>query len=111
MDLYLKLASFEEFWNSYGLKTGRAKCEVSYNKAIKSGVSHETIMLGVKGYQAQCIKRELTREFIKNPLTWLNGKHWEDEYERELTREEKLREIDDVINAKKNNNLQIAGAR
>ena len=50
-------------------------------------------MEGVRAYQSECIKLETEKEYIKLPLTFLNGRHWEDEYEREQTREEKLAEI------------------
>jgi len=108
MDLIVKEKGFEEFWNKYGIKKDRKKCEVLYNRVVKSGVSHDLIMRGLDGYQQECIKSQVERQFIKRPLTWLNGSCWNDEYDRELTREEKLREIEDVINAKQNN-LQITG--
>lgn len=88
---------FEEFWNQYGIKKGRAKCEVKYKHIIKSGVKHKTIMQGLGAYQSECRKKETAPEFIKHPLTWLNGKNWEDEYERELTREEREAEVQRII--------------
>lgn len=91
------LYDFENFWNLYGIKKGRAKCEVSYKRIIKSGVKHKTIIDGVRAYQSECVKKNTERQYIQNPLTWLNGKHWEDECERELTTEEKLAEIQNNI--------------
>ncbi len=111
MDLYVKIKSFEEFWEKYGMKKDRKKCEAAYHRAIKSGTNHDEIIQGLDAYQKECIKDQIEKQFIKRPLTWLNGGCWADEYDRELTREEKLREIDDVINAKQNNSLQITGAR
>ena len=108
MDLIVKEKGFEEFWNKYGIKKDRKKCEALFNRVVKSGVNHDLIMQGLDGYQQECIKNQVERQFIKRPLTWLNGSCWNDEYDRELTREEKLREIEDVINAKQNN-LQITG--
>lgn len=84
---------FTEFWNLYGIKKGRSDCEKKYAKLLKDGVVHEDIISGVKAYQQECIKMAVERQYIKQPLTFLNGKHWLDEYERELTREEKLAEI------------------
>lgn len=84
------ISGFEEFWNLYGIKKGRDKCEKSYSKAISSGVGHEAIMNGLRGYQSESKKNDTPKEFIKNPLTWLNGKHWEDEYEHEPSEAEEL---------------------
>ena len=84
---------FEEFWNLYGIKKGRAKCEVSFKRLLKKGTKFSVLMKGLEGYQSECRKKDIATEFIKNPLTWLNGKHWNDEYERELTREERIEEI------------------
>lgn len=87
------IVQFEEFWELYGIKKGRAKCEAKYKLLMRDKFSHEQILDGVRAYQAECEKNGTEREFIKNPLTFLNGKHWEDEYERELTREEREQEI------------------
>ena len=84
---------FEEFWNLYGIKKGRKKCEDKYRILLRDGVEHDKIMEGVRAYQNECIKLETEKEYIKLPLTFLNGRHWEDEYERERTRDEKLAEI------------------
>jgi hypothetical protein len=90
-DIYI--VHFEEFWNLYGIKKGKAKCQAKYKILMRDGVSHDDILAGVRAYQSECIKLETEKEYIKLPLTFLNGRHWEDEYEREQTREEKLAEI------------------
>lgn len=95
----LYIDHFEEFWNLYGMKKDRAKCEVVYKRHMKNGIKHETILEGLRGYQAECRKNDTAKEYIKRPLTWLNGKNWNDEYERELTDEEKLEEIKHNIGA------------
>ena len=87
------IGDFEEFWELYGMKKDRAKCEVKYKRHIEDGITHKAIMEGLRAYQAECRKNDTAKEFIKRPLTWLNGKNWNDEYERELTRAEKLAEI------------------
>lgn len=97
---------FEEFWNLYGIKKGRSKCEVSYKRAIKSGVTHETIMNGLKAYQAE-YQKDGWHPDVKLPLTWLNGKHWDDEYLKEPTREDREDSIQQIINEMKGEQLCI----
>jgi len=92
------LYDFDEFWNLYGIKKGRANCEKKYIQHIKKGVKHETIINGLKAYQAE-YKKDGWHPDIKLPLTWLHGKHWEDEYTKELTSEEQLEEIKRNIGA------------
>ena len=71
---------FEEFWEQYGIKEGKDKCKKKYATLLKGGVKHEDIILGVKNYQQECVKQNRERQYIKKPLTFLNGGHWEDDY-------------------------------
>lgn len=71
---------FSEFWEIYGMKVGKDKSQKSYNKAIKSGVSHEVIISGVRRYQQHCQRNGIPPQYIKHPTTWLNGQHWNDQY-------------------------------
>ena len=71
---------FEEFWEQYGIKEGKDKCKKKYATLLKGGVKHEDIILGVKNYQQECVKQNRERKYIKKPLTFLNGGHWEDDY-------------------------------
>lgn len=101
---------FENFWNLYGYKTGRAKCEVVYGKIIKSGVSPEAILQGVKNYKLDCQRKGVTEmKFIKQPLTWLNGKHWQDEYPDSvvLSDEDEIERIKNAIHGGDNGRLRI----
>lgn len=68
-----KESKFEEFWNAYSKKEGKAKCSVKFGKLSKEEI--EKIILVVGDYVA----RTPDIQFRKNPLTWLNGSHWEDE--------------------------------
>ena len=71
---------FEDFWEQYGIKEGKDKCKKKYATLLKGGVKHEDIILGVKNYQQECVKQNRERQYIKKPLTFLNGGHWEDDY-------------------------------
>lgn len=55
-----------------------------YKRHLRSGVKHEDIMRGLRAYQQECIRKKTEQRYIKNPLTWLNGRHWEDEYETKI---------------------------
>jgi hypothetical protein len=68
---------FEEFWETYGNKVGRAKSEVAYRAALKKpGVTAELLIATAAAYVLWC--RD-TNTFQKNPLSWLHGEHWADE--------------------------------
>lgn len=68
---------FDEFWDTYGNKVGRAKCETAYRVALKKpGVTADLLISAAADYADWC---RATDTFIKNPLTWLHGEHWTDE--------------------------------
>jgi hypothetical protein len=67
------LASFDTFWEMYGKKEDRRKCEkkwVSIDEKL-----HEKILTVLPAY----IAKTPELKFRKNPLTWLNGECWNDE--------------------------------
>ena len=67
---------FDSFWKLYPSKVGKANAVRKYNKAIKEA-SHEEIMAGLSKY---CRCDKVSKGYIQNPSTWLNGGHWKDEY-------------------------------
>lgn len=70
---YNPLDRFEEFWDLYGKKSDRSKCESKFSKLNQSEV--EKIFQVLPSYIA------LTPDvkYRKNPQTWINGKCWNDE--------------------------------
>ena len=72
--------SFDEFWQLYPKKEGKAKAHDKYNAHIKGGVLHADIMNGLAMYLRQIKQNNTEQQYIKHPTTWLNGKHWNDEY-------------------------------
>ena len=71
---------FEEFWDAYGKKTGRKKAEAKYRLAIKKrGVTEDLLIEAAKRYVAGQRRANKHPEFTKDPATWLNGEHWNDE--------------------------------
>lgn len=67
--------SFDRFWNIYDKKVDKTKCEVKFNKL--SFDEKEKIKVILPKY----IKSTPEVKYRKNPLTWLNGKCWNDEVE------------------------------
>jgi len=69
------LDEFELFWDSYDKKTGRDKC---LDKFLKLSDDHkQKIFETLPAY----IESTPDKKFRKNPLTYLNGKYWNDELE------------------------------
>lgn len=78
--------SFDRFWNTYANKVGRKKSEPAFEKAVRSIAASreitpqeavEFLIQRATEYVADCTA---TNRYQKNPLTWLNGAHWEDEF-------------------------------
>lgn len=67
--------SFQSFWDAYGKKNDREKCEAKWEKLSTS--EHEAIMADIPKY----LSTITDKQFQKNPLTYLNGKCWNDERE------------------------------
>lgn len=65
--------SFQSFWNDYSKKTDKAKCEKKYAKISEK--DRALIKAAVPSY----VRSTQDVQYRKNPLTWLNGKCWNDE--------------------------------
>lgn len=63
---------FEEFWEMYGKKVDRKKCEVRYSYIKEKERSEISKKL------PEYIKATPNLAYRKNPLTWLNGACWND---------------------------------
>ena len=65
--------SFDEFWETYNKKTGRANCERIYARLKDKDYAKikETLPIYLASVK--------DKQFLKNPQTYLNGKCWEDE--------------------------------
>ena len=65
--------SFDEFWNAYGKKVDRAKCEKLYSKV------KEDDRAKIKQHVPKYVASTPDVQYRKNPQTYLNGKCWNDE--------------------------------
>lgn len=70
---------FEDFYALYPRKEAKQNALKAYQKAVKQ-VSHETIIEGVSKYKQQIEAKQIEKQYIKQPATWLNGGCWDDEY-------------------------------
>lgn len=64
---------FELFWNSYGKKVSKPKCEKAWSKLDQS--TRELVLSKLGNY----IKSTPDVTYRKNPLTYLNNRSWEDD--------------------------------
>ena len=64
---------FAEFWDLYGKKSDSSKCKVKFSKL--SEVDIELIFEKLPAY----VKSTPDKQYRKNPITWLNGKCWNDD--------------------------------
>ena len=74
------ISEFETLWKMYPRKQGKTKALKAYQKAIKEGVSFETVEQGIKDYCEYIKKSKTKAEYIKHGSTWFNGYCWNDEY-------------------------------
>ncbi|MEP2448201.1 MAG: hypothetical protein ABJI69_13290 [Balneola sp.] len=65
---------FDEFWDDYDKKKDKTKCEKKWKKIKES--DKELIKEFIPIYKAH----EPDEEYRKNPLTFLNGETWKDEW-------------------------------
>ncbi|WP_421752898.1 hypothetical protein [Croceimicrobium sp.] len=65
---------FSEFWDLYGKKTGRAKCLQKWRRLKKS--EKDEILAHLPNF----VNSTPDVQYRPNPLTYLNGRRWEDEY-------------------------------
>lgn len=66
-------ASFEAFWTMYDKNVGKELSQKVWNSLTKT--DKEAILLSLPRY----VESTPDKVYRKNPLTYLNGKHWEDE--------------------------------
>ncbi len=82
---------FDAWWKLYDNKTGKVKCETKYKSLLKK-YSHETMIAGTEKYLNYRKGLVARNEFLpqqKNPLTFLNGEHFNDEYGQASAQSEK----------------------
>jgi len=74
-DIDISIHHFDEFWDLYGKKVERRKCENKWKKLSKDDV--DAIMQFVPIYK----KSVSSQQYQKNPFTFLNSRIWEDDWD------------------------------
>ena len=65
---------FEDFWNDYDKKIDRHKCELKWNKISEADRAE------IKKSLPDYVRSVSEKRYQKNPLTYLNGKVWKDDF-------------------------------
>lgn len=82
---------FESFWQMYPNKKAKANARKAWDKLKVDGTLYTEIMRGLALHKKSRDWIKDDGQFIPHPASWLNGKRWEDEFEKEPTRKaEKL---------------------
>ncbi len=84
---------FEEVWKEYPRKQGKEKAYKAFLRAIKSGVSKDTIAQGIRAYKAYIASNKIEAKYIKMGSTWFNGQCWDDDYGTRVNHDPELDEI------------------
>jgi len=77
-------SDFESIWNLYPNKKGKAKALTAYKKAIKDGVTNESIQTGIVAYTKEIGIKRTEPSFIAHGSTWFSNRRWEDDYQTEI---------------------------
>lgn len=76
-DLEIK---FQRFWERYPRKMGKKKAKALFAKLNFSDDDFwRGFMFGLTNFVTHCEMLKTETKFIKHPVTWLNGEHWNDE--------------------------------
>ena len=87
---------FNDIWELYPNKKGKSNAFKSFTKALKEGVSVETIKNGVINYVQYIQLEKVEPHYIKHGSTWFNQRCWDDDYtiKRKLTTRDLASKID-----------------
>ena len=72
---------FDELWNLYPNKKGKAAALKAYKRSVKKGVTDQDIKKGIERYVAEVKYKRTSPEYIKHGSTWFNQESWMDDYE------------------------------
>lgn len=65
---------FDEFWQAYPRKVGKADAQRAWSRAVRK-TNPDKILAGLHGYPFDTSRAQ----FVPHPATWLNGARWEDD--------------------------------
>lgn len=73
-------AEFDELWELYPCKKGKAQAANAYRISRENGATFEEVKQGIKDYCKQIEALNTDAEFIKHGSTWFDNEAWKDEY-------------------------------
>lgn len=89
---YIK--EFEKFWKHYPRKLKKQKSLEAFIKCKPTKELVEIMIKQVERFKDTKQWKEENGKYIPHPTTWINNKRWEDEFETDTEREERIdREI------------------
>lgn len=71
---------FELIWKEYPKKQGKESSFKSYQKAIKEGITDETILNGINAYKKQIELQRTEMQFVKQGSSFFNQRSYLDEF-------------------------------
>lgn len=71
---------FEKLWHLYPRKERKTDAFKAYVKAIKKGITNQTIQNGIVAYKKHIASNKIEPKFIKQGGTWFYQECWNDEY-------------------------------
>lgn len=75
-----KAPKFEDFWNSWPRKVGKAAAQKAWTKAVtRQRASPAAILAASQSYAERCRLTGQDPQFIPHAATWLNRGSWEDD--------------------------------
>ena len=83
-------AAFEQFWNAYPKRRGKAQAEKAWKKLNPSPELQQHILETVAVQRTADDWQRDGGQFIPYPASWLNGRRWEDELAADPKRERKV---------------------
>lgn len=96
-----KYIEFDSFWELYNKKTDRAKCEMVFYKLTEA--EKKMIFEKLPDY----VRSTPDIQYRKNPLTWLRGKCWKDNFLNSNTNEERNKFSNKTTTAATHNTDQL----
>lgn len=71
---------FNDLWALYPRKQGRADALKAYERAVKAGVTDETIKQGIENYVKHIAATKTEPQFVKQGSTFFSKQAWQDDY-------------------------------
>lgn len=81
-------------YNAYPKKAGKAGGMKKLKALVKNQEQFDLILQGAKNYRNYCESIDQDQKYIKQFSTWVNGEHWNDEYESVSLLEKKLLDLE-----------------